>query len=52
MEKTPGDVPRLPQYGAIKAEFFTGRQPASTAIGVTCLAMPGLMIAVEATAML
>jgi reactive intermediate/imine deaminase len=46
------DMTRLPQYGAIKAEFFTGQQPASTALGVTSLAMPGLMIEVEATAVL
>ena len=46
------DMARLPQYGAIKAEFFRGPQPASTAVGVTSLAMSGLLIEVEATAVL
>ena len=46
------DMARMPQYGAIKAEFFKGPQPASTAVGVTSLAMPGLLIEVEATAVL
>jgi reactive intermediate/imine deaminase len=44
------DMARLPQYAAIKAEFFKGAQPASTAVGVTSLARPGLLIEVEATA--
>jgi enamine deaminase RidA (YjgF/YER057c/UK114 family) len=44
------DMGRMPEYGAIKAEFFTGPQPTSTAVGVSSLAMPGLMIEVEATA--
>jgi enamine deaminase RidA (YjgF/YER057c/UK114 family) len=46
------DMARMPQYGAIKAEFFKGAQPASTAVGVTSLAMSGLLIEVEATAVL
>jgi len=46
------DMGRMPQFGAIKAEFFRGPQPASTAVGVTALAMSGLMIEVEATAVL
>jgi 2-iminobutanoate/2-iminopropanoate deaminase len=46
------DMARLPQYGAIKAEFFKGPQPASTAVGVTALARPELLIEVEATAVL
>jgi enamine deaminase RidA (YjgF/YER057c/UK114 family) len=41
---------RMPEYNAAKAEFFTGAQPASTAVGVTSLAAPGLMIEVEAVA--
>ena len=45
------DMSRMPEYGAVKAEFFKGPQPASTAVGVTALAMPGLMIEVEAIAM-
>jgi enamine deaminase RidA (YjgF/YER057c/UK114 family) len=46
------DINRLPDYGRIKAGFIAGQQPASTAIGVTALAMPGLMIEVDATAVL
>jgi enamine deaminase RidA (YjgF/YER057c/UK114 family) len=46
------DINRLPDYGRIKAGFIAGQQPASTAIGVTALAVPGLMIEVEATAVL
>jgi enamine deaminase RidA (YjgF/YER057c/UK114 family) len=44
------DMSRLPEYGAVKAEFFPGKQPASTAVGVTALAMPGLAVEVEAIA--
>lgn len=46
------DISRLPEYGRIKAEYIRGQQPASTAVGVTALAVPGLMIEVEATAVL
>jgi len=46
------DMARLPDYGRIKAEYIRGRPPASTAVGVTALAIPGLMIEVEATAVL
>ena len=46
------DMSRMPEYGAVKAECFQGPQPASTAVGVTSLAMPGLLIEVEATAVL
>jgi enamine deaminase RidA (YjgF/YER057c/UK114 family) len=46
------DISRLPDYGRIKAGFIPGRQPASTAVGVTALAMPGLMIEIEAIAVL
>jgi reactive intermediate/imine deaminase len=44
------DMARLPEYNSAKAEFFTGVQPASTAVGVTSLAAPGLMLEVEAVA--
>lgn len=44
------DVSKIRDWGRIKAEYIKGRQPASTAIGVTALAMPGLAIEVEATA--
>ncbi|HZU11755.1 MAG TPA: RidA family protein [Chloroflexota bacterium] len=46
------DMGRLPEYSRIKAEFISGKQPASTAVGVTALAVPGLMIEVEAIAVL
>ena len=46
------DMARLPDYGRIRAEYIRGRPPASTAVGVTALAVPGLMIEVEATAVL
>ena len=46
------DISRLPDYGRIKAGFIPGQQPASTAVGVVALAVPGLMIEVEATAVL
>jgi enamine deaminase RidA (YjgF/YER057c/UK114 family) len=34
------------------AEYITGAPPASTAIGVAALALPGMMIEVDATAVL
>src|SRR5581483_8926521 len=46
------DIARLPDYGRVKREFIDGPQPASTAIQVPALAMPGLMIEVEAIAVL
>jgi enamine deaminase RidA (YjgF/YER057c/UK114 family) len=46
------DMSRMPEYGRVKAEFFTGKQPASTAVGVTSLAMPGMMVEVEALAVI
>jgi enamine deaminase RidA (YjgF/YER057c/UK114 family) len=44
------DMSRLRDWGRIKAEYIKGEQPASTALGVTALAQPALMIEVEATA--
>ena len=44
------DMGRLAEYGAVKAEFFSGKQPASTAVGVTALAAPGLQVEIEAIA--
>lgn len=46
------DISRLPDFGRIKAGYLAGQQPASTAVGVTALAMPGLMIEIDATAVL
>jgi reactive intermediate/imine deaminase len=44
------DVGTLRDFGRIKARFIDGPQPASTAVGVTALALPGMMIEVEAIA--
>ncbi|MGH8888637.1 MAG: RidA family protein [Acidothermaceae bacterium] len=44
------DTANLPAYGRIKADYIQGQQPASTAVGVTALAIPGLLLEVEATA--
>jgi 2-iminobutanoate/2-iminopropanoate deaminase len=46
------DVSKLPDFGRIKARHIPGPQPASTAIGVTALALPGMMVEVEAFAAL
>jgi len=46
------DMNRLPEYGRIKAEFFKGPQPASTAVGVNALALPAFLVEVEAIAVL
>jgi 2-iminobutanoate/2-iminopropanoate deaminase len=46
------DMSKLRDYGRIKAEFFEGEQPASSAVGVTALARPELLIEVEALAVL
>lgn len=44
------DMTRLRDYTRIKGEFFTGGQPASTAIGVAALPRPEMMVEVEALA--
>jgi len=44
------DMSRLREYTRIKGEFFTGEQPASTAVGITALARPEMMVEVEAFA--
>jgi reactive intermediate/imine deaminase len=46
------DITNLQAYREVKSEFVTGRQPASTAIEVKGLAFPGLMVEVEAIAVL
>lgn len=46
------DTGRLRDYARIKAEYMPGPQPASTAIGVAALALPGMMVEVEAVAVL
>jgi 2-iminobutanoate/2-iminopropanoate deaminase len=46
------DISRLADFERIKADYITGPQPASTAIGVASLAIPSMMIEVEAIAVL
>ena len=46
------DIGKLRDYGRIKAEFISGDQPASTAVEVGALALPPMMIEVEAIAVL
>jgi reactive intermediate/imine deaminase len=46
------DASRLRDYARVKAEYIPGPQPASTAIGVASLALEGMMIEVEAIAVL
>lgn len=46
------DIGKLVDYRRIKSEFIPGAQPASTAVEVQALALPGLMIEVEAIAVL
>jgi 2-iminobutanoate/2-iminopropanoate deaminase len=44
------DIGNLRDFGRIKAEFIPGDQPASTAVEVGALALPEMMIEVEAFA--
>ena len=44
------DIGTLRDFGRIKAEFIAGEQPASTALEVSSLALPGMMIEVDAIA--
>jgi enamine deaminase RidA (YjgF/YER057c/UK114 family) len=44
------DTSRLRDYARVKAEYIPGPQPASTAVGVASLALAGMMIEVEAIA--
>jgi 2-iminobutanoate/2-iminopropanoate deaminase len=44
------DIANVREYGRIKAEYIPGPQPASSAIGVSALALPELMIEIEAIA--
>ena len=46
------DTTKLLDYARVKADYIHGAQPASTAIGVASLALPGMMIEVDATAVL
>ena len=44
------DMGNLRDFGRIKADYIPGPQPASTAIQVVSLALPGMMLEVEAFA--
>jgi 2-iminobutanoate/2-iminopropanoate deaminase len=44
------DMTRLREYTQIKGAFFLGEQPASTALEVSALARPEMMVEVEAIA--
>ena len=46
------DIGKLPVYGAVQAEFFKGKMPAQTAVEVSSLALPGMMVEVEAIAVI
>lgn len=41
---------RLGEFRRVKARHIVGPQPASSAVGVSALALPGMMIEVEAIA--
>lgn len=45
-------VSKLPDFARVRDEFMIGSPPASTLIGVSALALPGMMIEVEAIAAL
>jgi enamine deaminase RidA (YjgF/YER057c/UK114 family) len=44
------DIGRLRDFGRVRGEFLPGPPPASTAVEVTALALPGMMVEVEAVA--
>ena len=46
------DITNLQRYREIKAEYVTGRQPASTSLEVKSLAFPPLLVEVEAVAVI
>jgi enamine deaminase RidA (YjgF/YER057c/UK114 family) len=46
------DIGDLAAFTEVEKEHFTTRLPARTAVGVTALAVPGLRVEVEATAVL
>jgi 2-iminobutanoate/2-iminopropanoate deaminase len=46
------DISKLRDYSQIKARHIDGPQPASTALEVSALAMPGMQIEIEAIAAL
>jgi enamine deaminase RidA (YjgF/YER057c/UK114 family) len=46
------DMRELPLFMTVKNRYFTGRVPAWTGIGVTALAMPGLVVEIKCQARL
>ena len=44
------DIATLPEYGRIRAELLPGAAPAGTAVQVGALAIPGMVIEVDAVA--
>jgi len=46
------DIRHRADYAAVREEFFAGKLPASTLVGVTALAHPDFLIEIEAIAVL
>lgn len=46
------DVSQIREFARIRDEFIAGPPPASTVVGVTALALPGMMIEIEAIAVI
>jgi enamine deaminase RidA (YjgF/YER057c/UK114 family) len=46
------DIGLLRDFGRVRSEFITGPPPASTAVQIGALAVPGMMVEVEAIAVL
>lgn len=46
------DIGRLRDFGRLRGEFITGPAPASTAVEIAALALPGMMVEVEGIAVL
>jgi enamine deaminase RidA (YjgF/YER057c/UK114 family) len=45
-------IPHLPLFREVKARYFTNQFPTWTAVGVTALSRPGLIIEIKCTAIL
>ena len=46
------DMENFPSFVDILGEYFPGEKPANTVLGISCLALPGLLIEIEAVAVL